>query len=484
MADVSADVSLSEIGERGEASQMRRVIDWKHGFYIATGVPALVLVSIGFIATIVGPPSVLVWVLSVVIGMLMSFVFAEIASMFPEKTGGIPIFAAVAYRKYTLLVGPVVTWGYWFAWSPVLAINGLLVGGYVNALAIHSTNAWINWLIGAVVLVAFFAINHYGIKQGAYAQLVLGICAIVPLLLLGIVPWFHGQVDFARFSPFAPLGGGWGSFQGWVNFFGALFVAGWSAYAFETAVSYCAEFRNPKADAPRAILTSGLLSLVCFSLVPLALIGALGMKAIVQDPSVALVPLAKEVFGGAGGQIIIVLLIVALLLSTNTAMMGSSRALYQMSRDGNTFRFMGRLNRYGIPDRAMMFDVLFNLALMAFAVWASNGTVGVGASVFVLAASTVGYMTALALVLFGAYLLRRDHPNAERPYRAPRGFIGLGLFLAVLNILFMVAGWWVWGWQSIVIGALIVLASIPIYYYRKLVEDRRVAPAVGEARLS
>src|SRR5437763_1628726 len=368
MADVSADVSLSEVGERGEASQMHRVIDWKHGFYIATGVPALVLVSIGFIATIVGPPSVLVWVLSVVIGMLMSFVFAEIASMFPEKTGGIPIFASVAYRKYTPLVGPVVTWGYWFAWSPVLAINGLLVGGYVNALAIHSTNAWINWLIGAVVLVAFFAINHYGIKQGAYAQLVLGICAILPLLLLGIVPWFHGQVDFARFSPFAPLGGGWGSFQGWVNVFGALFVAGWSAYAFETAVAYCAE--------------------------------------------------------------------------------------------------------------------LFNLALMAFAVWASNGTVGVGASVFVLAASTVGYMTALALVLFGAYLLRRDHPQAERPYRAPRGFIGLGLFLAVLNILFMVAGWWVWGWQSIVIGALIVLASIPIYYYRKLVDDRRAAPAVGEPRLS
>jgi amino acid transporter len=203
MADVSADVSLFEVGERGEASQMRRVIDWKHGFYIATGVPALVLVSIGPLAVQVGPPSVLVWIISVVIGMLMSFVFAEIASMFPEKTGGIPIFAAVAYRKYTPLVGPIVTWGYWFAWSPVLAINGLLVGGYVNASVFHSTNAWINWIIGAIVLMIFFAINHYGIRQGAYAQLVLGICAIVPLLLLGIVPWFRGQVDFARFTPFA-----------------------------------------------------------------------------------------------------------------------------------------------------------------------------------------------------------------------------------------------------------------------------------------
>ncbi len=297
MADVSVPLQ-----DRGAASDMRRVIDWKHGFYIATGVPALVLVSIGPLAVQVGPPSVLVWILSVVIGMLMSFVFAEIASMFPEKTGGIPIFAAVAYRRYTPLVGPIVTWGYWFAWSPVLAINGLLVGGYVNALAIHSSNAWINWVIGALVLVAFFAINHFGIREGAYAQLVLGICAIVPLLLLGIVPWFRGQVDFARFSPFSPLGGGWGSTNGWITFLGALFVAGWSAYAFETAVSYCAEFRNPKTDAPKAILSSGVLALVCFTLVPLALIGALGMTTIAQDPSVALVPLAKTVFGGQAGR--------------------------------------------------------------------------------------------------------------------------------------------------------------------------------------
>ncbi len=166
----------------------------------------------------------------------------------------------------------------------------------------------------------------------------------------------------------------------------------------------------------------------------------------------------------------------ALLLSTNTAMMGSSRALYQMSRDGNTFRFMGTLNRHGVPDRAMAFDVVFNLLLMAFAVWVSNGVVGVGATTFVLAASTVGYMTALALVLFGAYLLRRDQPDAERPYRAPRGFIGLGLVLAALNIVFMIAGWWVWGWQSIVIGAAIVLLSIPIYYYRTRVEDRQAMP--------
>ncbi len=40
----------------------------------------------------------------------------------------------------------------------------------------------------------------------------------------------------------------------------------------------------------------------------------------------------------------------------------------------------------------------------------------------------------------------------------------------------MVAGWWVWGWQSIVVGAVIVLLSIPIYYYRTHVEDAPATP--------
>ena len=53
--------------------------------------------------------------------------------MFPDKTGGISLYAHEGWRKYFTLVGPVATFGYWFAWSSVLAIFGLLIGHIVQA---------------------------------------------------------------------------------------------------------------------------------------------------------------------------------------------------------------------------------------------------------------------------------------------------------------------------------------------------------------
>jgi amino acid transporter len=58
-------------------SQLHRVISWKDAFWVASGVPALVLFSIGGIAATVGTPSVLVWTLSVIFGFVQAFTYAE-----------------------------------------------------------------------------------------------------------------------------------------------------------------------------------------------------------------------------------------------------------------------------------------------------------------------------------------------------------------------------------------------------------------------
>ena len=73
----------------GEHTLLRR-IDWKQTFWIASGVPPLVLFSIGGIAATVGTPSYIVWTLSILMGFAQSFTYAEIAGMFPNKSGGAP----------------------------------------------------------------------------------------------------------------------------------------------------------------------------------------------------------------------------------------------------------------------------------------------------------------------------------------------------------------------------------------------------------
>ena len=53
--------------------------------------------------------------------------------MFPNKSGGFPLYANEGWRKYTTLVGPIATFGYWLGWSVVLAFLGLFVGSIAQA---------------------------------------------------------------------------------------------------------------------------------------------------------------------------------------------------------------------------------------------------------------------------------------------------------------------------------------------------------------
>ena len=53
--------------------------------------------------------------------------------MFPNKSGGIALYAHEAWRKYLTLIGPLATFGYWIGWSVVLSINGLVAGTLIQA---------------------------------------------------------------------------------------------------------------------------------------------------------------------------------------------------------------------------------------------------------------------------------------------------------------------------------------------------------------
>ena len=48
--------------------------------------------------------------------------------MFPDKPGGLSVYAREGWRKYFSFAGPIAVFGYWFAWSSVLAIYGILIG--------------------------------------------------------------------------------------------------------------------------------------------------------------------------------------------------------------------------------------------------------------------------------------------------------------------------------------------------------------------
>ncbi len=115
----------------GGRQELRRAIDWRGAFWVASGVPALVLFSIGGIAGTTGKLAFLVWIISMIMGFLQSFTYAEIAGLFGEKAGGASVYGATAWLRYSKLIAPLSVWCNWFAWSPVLSLGCAIAASYL-----------------------------------------------------------------------------------------------------------------------------------------------------------------------------------------------------------------------------------------------------------------------------------------------------------------------------------------------------------------
>ena len=126
---MSTAAATGTVSAEGTELGLHRKIDWTGAFWVASGVPALVLFSIGGIAATVGKASWLVWTISIIFGFIQSFTYAEIAGLFPGKSGGASVYGAVAWVRYAKFIAPTSVWCNWFAWSPVLAIGSGLGGG-------------------------------------------------------------------------------------------------------------------------------------------------------------------------------------------------------------------------------------------------------------------------------------------------------------------------------------------------------------------
>ena len=123
------------MSQQPQTGELVRALDWRGAFWIAAGVPPLVLFSIGGIAGTTGKLAFLVWMISMVMGFLQSFTYAEIAGMFSNKSGGASVYGATAWLRYSKFIAPLSVWCNWFAWSPVLSLGCVIAAGYIlNAL--------------------------------------------------------------------------------------------------------------------------------------------------------------------------------------------------------------------------------------------------------------------------------------------------------------------------------------------------------------
>ncbi|HET9249678.1 MAG TPA: amino acid permease, partial [Actinomycetota bacterium] len=169
-----------------EERQLLKSLNWWDGFVIALCQPAFLLGSLGFtLATIGAWGSVLLWGISATVGLLQNRIYAETATMFPDKPGGIALYAHEGWRSRFNLFGPIAAFGYWIGWSVVLSFVGNIVGALVVAewFPGQADDVYFNLgfadfglaqLIAAIVVVGVWLFNVLGVKPSLAVGYVTG----------------------------------------------------------------------------------------------------------------------------------------------------------------------------------------------------------------------------------------------------------------------------------------------------------------------
>lgn len=455
---------------------LERSIDWKQGLAIALGVPLLILPSLGYLPMYLAAAAILLWGLSVLQGFMQSTAYAELATTFP-KASGLPGFAQhiFATRKHDgnhdakydkgKLIGGFSAWSYWFAWNPVLAIFSLLVGSYLYglfpALGETFTEYQLSLISGVVIFTGLFAVNWFGLEDGAKLGYVLAAISLIPLVVLTVASFTTGHFEMTNITgSWVPVDWAW-DMHHILMLFGIFAIAQWSACAWETAAIYGPEYKNPGKDVAKALFSCGIICFFSFVLVQAAAIGVLGVDGVIEEPVSPLIPVSNAVFGQAGTVATIIVLIAAMVLIIQTAYLGSSRAMHSMAVEGNLPKVLGHTNRHGIPFIAMIVIAAFNLVLISM-----------GNPAAIVAASAIGYTCANGISLF-AYVRAKNHPafaNLERPFKAPNGWkyvaMTFGLFnvpLCLIGVVYLNSQ--ELGWTSTWVGFIVLSLFIPIWFY-------------------
>jgi amino acid transporter len=453
-----------------EERQLLKAMRWYDGFVVALANPGFLIGSLGFsIGVLGGWGAMFLWGVSMFIGVLSNWIYSESAAMFPDKPGGISLYANEGWRRYFTFIGPVATFGYWFAWSSVLALFGIIIGSLIQAewapgqtwtFDTGPVDAGLTHVIAIVVIAIVWAINVFGIRPAVWMAYATGALLMIPLFVFIVLTYLTGDWESGNME--------W-NITDWKTAVVWLYIMGWSAYGVETCAAFAPEYKDTVRDTTLALRSAAMFSLAVYILLPLGVAGTVGQETIANDASgiVYLIDGFSSILGG-GADVMVVLLIASLFISMNTATADGSRALYGIARDGVTIKELYHLNRFHVPARAMTLDMAINIGLVLF----------VGNILAILVAGNLGYMSAHFFALTGFLLLRKDRPGWPRPIRLARPWVGVAALLASINAFFIIIGasnpslTGYGGRKETWIGVGVLLISVLLFVFRRAVQDR------------
>jgi amino acid transporter len=486
-----------------EERQLLKTLRWYDGFVIALANPGFLLGSLGYsVGDLGGWGAALLWGISAFVAVFINTIYSELAAMFPEKSGGLALYAHEAWRKYTTLIGPVATFGYWIGWSVVLAVNGIFIGQIIQGAwfpgepfgGAHSNpdvtgyfstgtvKVGLPQLIAIGLILAVWLFNVRGVRVGVTFGYLAGVLLMIPLFVMMILPFLNGSFDSANLdNTIKATDPAWGGLQLSLVW---LWLMCWSAWGVDVCATFAPEYKDTARDTKRALRSAALFSLFVYIVLPIGFVGGGTPQLVSAYDYVGAMNLI--VGSTTWTDFFVVCIVAAFVITMNTATADGGRALYGISRAGMTVRQLGVLNRYHVPGNAMTVDMVVNILFVLF----------IGNIFGVLAASNLGYVLAHMFALSGYVILRRTRPDWPRPIRLGSYWTPIAAILAIWCAVLTVVGF---GWMQVaaggygdtkekIIGVSVLVIGILLFLFRRIVQDkesphwREEVPTVPDAR--
>lgn len=452
-----------------EPRHLRKTMTWRDGFAIALVIPTGLFVTFGFLIGAIGVwTAIAIWVGATFVALLQNVLFAEMASMFPGKSGGVARYAIEGWKRYFAPIGAIASFGYWMGWSLSISVVASTFGSLIQAQWFPRASASVHFLghdlglahlIGVVAIGAAWLVNYFGIRIGAVVNKVIGAFMIVGLAIVAIGPLVRGGWHPSNLT--------WTVNGGWLTVVVMFYITAWVTYGSEICASFAPEYRDTIRDTAKALRRTSVFMLGLFFIVPFGVGGSIGEKAIAADPAGYVAAAFQQVLGGAS-WIGVVLVVASLFLSMVSTTADGGRALYGLAQEGMTVKQLDWVNRWGVPGRSLTIDAVLNIAVLVL----------LGSPVSILLASNFGYLTAITLAVAAFLLLRKDRPNWPRPIRCGRLWLPVAGVIVLLNVFVLAIGVshpGLAGYGSFTdtaIGLGILLLSVLLFIYRRVVQDR------------
>jgi len=418
----------------------------------------------------------LIWILSGIITMIAAMSYGELSGMFP-KAGGQYVYLKEAYnKKIAFLYG----WSF-FAVIQTGTIAAVAVAfakytGYIfpafgesNILFQIGESFKISasqvLAIASILLLTFM--NSRGVRSGKRIQFIFTfakIAALGALIVMGF--WIAKDLDVWT----ANISSAWRArsvvftdgaiFHQSLNGFALIAALGvgmvgaiFSSDAWNGVTFIAGEIKNPKRNIGLSLFIGTFVVTIIYVACNFMYVSVLSMTQIASAPEDRVAVAASEIiFGNDGAKIIAVMIMVSTFGCNNGLIMAGARVYFQMANDRLFFPKAKILNIKGVPSRALWMQCI----------WASLLCLS-GHYNDLLKFIVFTVLLFYILTIAGIFILRKNRPDLERPYKAFGYPVLPAIYILIATIICAVLLYEQTFYSGM--GLLIVLIGLPIYRY-------------------